>query len=455
MGPDKMIFDTIIKDGTCIIENKEGILSHIVTDIGIKNGKIKELGISPSSKAKTTFSAKGLHVLPGLIDTQVHFREPGQTHKEDFFTGTKGAILGGITSVFDMPNNSPSITDKKSYLNKLKLAQKKCWCDYAFFIGATNRNANDLTELENLTACSGIKVFMGSSTGDLLVSDSLALETILKNLKRRAAFHSEDEARLRERKSLLNVKNPSVHLHPEWRDAETALKSTQKLMALSEKYKSPIHILHVTTKEEILHFKNHKKPWMSAECTPQHLTLSAPDCYEKYGTLTQMNPPIRDIKHKEALWKGVREGLIDVIGSDHAPHTKEEKEKPYPKSPSGLTGVQTTLPLMLDHISRGHMSLIRFVELMSKNPAKLYNIRNKGSICLENDADFTLVDLNKKKEITSSWIASKSGWTVFDKWKVRGWPIATMIRGHFVMKEDEVLGEPLGEQLSFNHYFSK
>lgn len=444
-------FDLILKSGLCLIEDSQGQIQSLKRDIGIQNGVIKEIGLIPIRKGLHVFSAEGLHILPGVIDTQVHFREPGWTHKEDLYSGSKGAVLGGVTSICEMPNTSPPTVDVVSLEDKVNRAKKKCWCDYAFFMGATRENAHQLYQLEKLPSCVGIKIFMGSSTGPLLLYDPEVLDLIFRSTQKRIAIHCEDERRLQERrKSLFQTSSHlGVHLHPEWRDSETALRATRRVFSLSEKYQHPVHVLHVTTKEEIDFFSKHKKAWMSAECTPQHLTLSSPECYERFGTYAQMNPPIRSEEHREALWRGIRTRLIDVIGSDHAPHTREEKERDYPKSPSGMTGVQTSLPLMLDHVSKGHLSLERLVELMSSNPSKMYRIKGKGAIQRGYDADLTLVDMKKRKKITSSWMASRSGWTVFDNWTVQGWPKATIIRGNWVMKEDEVLNQPLGESLHF------
>ena len=417
-------------------------------DIAVAGGRIVALGDLADIKAEEVIDAQGLHVLPGVIDTQVHFREPGLEYKEDLASGTAGAALGGVTAVFEMPNTNPSTTTAEALGDKLDRAKGRAWCDHAFFVGAAKENLNDLAKLERLPGCCGIKIFMGSSTGTLLVEDDETLLSVLSQGSRRIAVHSEDEYRLRERRKIVEAEGASVHLHPEWRDVETAVNATRRLLDLARKARRRIHVLHVTTAEEI--------PLLAAchdlatvEVTPQHLTLAAPDCYDTLGSLAQMNPPIREARHRDALWRAVSQGLVDVIGSDHAPHTLEEKQKPYPESPSGMTGVQTLLPLLLDHMHHGRLSLERLVDLPSAGAARLYNILGKGRIALGYDGDFTLVDLAARRTITNDWIASKTGWTPFDGREVTGWPVATIIRGHVVMREDELLGSPLGAAVRF------
>lgn len=442
--------DLIIRNGTVVLpspQNPDRLIQDSVS-IAIKNGRIIAVGDQADAlTARETFDAKGLHVLPGVIDSQVHFREPGLTHKEDLESGTRGAVLGGVTAVFEMPNTKPSTTTAAAFQEKLDLAKGRVWSDVSFFIGATPENADDLKTLELHPNCCAVKIFMGSSTGSLLVAEDEALSRILRSGRRRVAVHSEDETRLKERKHLVEGSG-DPRLHPVWRDELTALNSTHRLIRLAREAKRPVHVLHVTTAEEA-EFLASAKDIATVETTPQHLTLAAPECYDRLGTLAQMNPPIREARHREALWKAVANRVVDVIGSDHAPHTLEEKSKKYPETPSGMTGVQTLLPLMLHHMNDGKLSLEHLVELCSRNPARLYNAIGKGEIRVGNDADFTIVDLKAQREITNSWIASKSGWTPFDGWKVNGWPVATIVRGHIVMREDQLLGSPIGEPVKF------
>jgi dihydroorotase len=287
---------------------------------------------------------------------------------------------------------------------------------------------------------------MGSSTGSLLVAEDAALEELFRVIARRAAFHSEDEIRLNERKHLRAEGDPSTH--PLWRDELTAVDSTKRLLRLARAAGKRIHVLHVTTMEEMNLLATHRDI-ASVEVTPQHLTLSAADAYARLGTYAQMNPPIRREMHRQALWGGVHGGLVDVIGSDHAPHTREEKDKPYPASPSGMPGVQTLVPVMLDHVNRGRLSLERFVDLTAHGPQRLFGLAGKGRLARGYDADLTIVDMKAKRTIRNDWIESRCGWTPFDGMEVQGWPIATIVRGRIVMRDGEIVGPAHGQPIRF------
>ena len=434
-------FELIVKGGILVNEQRMG-----EADIGISGGRIAAVGSLAASQGAKVLDATGLHVLPGVIDTQVHFREPGAEHKEDLETGSRAAVMGGVTAVFEMPNTSPPTSDAAALDYKISRATDRMFCDFAFYLGATHDNIDELAALERLPGAAGIKVFLGSSTGSLLVEDEESLGRILQAISRRAAFHSEDEARLRERMPLRREGDPSSH--PEWRDHETALISTKRLVRTAHQQGKRVHVLHTTTAEEIAFLADHKDV-ASVEVTPQHLTLAAPDAYRKLGTKAQMNPPIRDVRHREALWQGVRSGVVDVLGSDHAPHTLEEKSKSYPATPSGMTGVQTLVPIMLDHVNAGRLTLERFVQLTSHGPEKLFGIAEKGHIAPGYDADLTIVDMGAERVIEDSWIESRCGWTPFAGTKVKGWPIGTLIRGRTVMWEGEILGKAGGRPIRF------
>lgn len=435
-------FDLIVKGGILVNEQRMG-----AADIGISGGRIAAVGSLPASQGAKVLDAAGLHVLPGVIDTQVHFREPGAEHKEDLETGSRAAVMGGVTAVFEMPNTSPPTSDAAALDYKISRATDRMFCDFAFYLGATHDNIDELAVLERLPGAAGIKVFLGSSTGSLLVEDEESLGRILQAITRRAAFHSEDEARLRERMALCREGDPSSH--PEWRDHEAALISTKRLVRTAHRQGKRVHVLHTSTAEEIAFLADHKDV-ASVEVTPQHLTLAAPEAYRKLGTKAQMNPPIRDVRHREALWRGVRSGVVDVLGSDHAPHTLEEKSKSYPATPSGMTGVQTLVPIMLDHVNAGRLTLERFVQLTSHGPEKLFGISEKGHIAQGYDADLTIVDLAAERVIEDSWIESRCGWTPFAGTKVKGWPIGTLIRGRTVMWEGEILGQAGGRPIRFD-----
>lgn len=444
------MLDLIIKNGICLLphsKNPDEVIEEVV-DIGIKDGRIQEIGSLYKIQTEKEFSAKGLYVLPGLIDTQVHFREPGLEYKEDIYHGSLSAIKGGIAAVFDMPNTLPSTTNVKNWEEKIKRAEKTSWCDFAFYFGAIPENKHLLHKIECRQACPGVKIFLGHSTGNLILEDEDSLRSVFSQRQRLTAIHSEDESRLQARKHLAYAQPLSVENHPLWRDPETCLISTKRVVNLARKYKTPVHILHVSTKQE-MEFLSPHKDLVSIEVTPQHLSLHAPDCYKQYGSFVQMNPPIRDKTHREALWRAVTSGLVDMIGSDHAPHTVGEKKKPYPESPSGMPGTQTLLPLMLNHINEGRLDLKRLVKLLAHNPAKRFKIKNQGQIKKGYSANFTLVDLKAKRKIESKWLASKCGWSPFEGWPVRGWPVFVFLHGQTVVAEDEILGSPMGRKIHF------
>jgi dihydroorotase len=434
-------YDLLIRGGVCATPN--GIAP---ADIGVKGGKIASVGALGAAQAAEIFDAKGLHVLPGVIDTQVHFREPGNEHKEDLESGSRAAVLGGVTAVFEMPNTNPPTTTRAAIEDKLARAAGRMHCDYAFYVGATPANVGALAALERLPGVCGVKAFLGSSTGTLLLDREEAILAALKGGTRRMAVHSEDEARLKERKSL--AARGDVRMHPFWRDAETARASTARVLRLAREAGRRLHVLHVTTADE-LPLLAAARDLATVETTPQHLTLSAPECYERIGTYAQMNPPIREAHHRGALWAAVREGLIDVIGSDHAPHARAEKDKTYPDTPSGMPGVQTLVTILLDHVNGGRLTLERFVDLTSGGAARIFGIAGKGRIARGYDADFTIVDLKAKKRIENSWIASKCGWTPFDSMETTGWALATIIRGQTVMRDRALAASGQGEPLRF------
>ena len=435
-------YDLIIARGT--VATPEGIG---VRDIGVRGGKIVRIGDLSQADAGERIDAKGLHILPGVIDTQVHFREPGATHKEDLESGSRSAVLGGVTAVFEMPNTDPLTISAEALADKVKRGHHRMHCDFAFFVGGTHDNVKHLPEFERLPGAAGIKVFMGSSTGKLLVGDDDGLRAILKVIKRRASFHAEDEPRLNERKKFQVKGDPSSH--PVWRDEVAALMATTRLVTVARETGAKVHVLHISTGDEMKFLANHRDV-ASVEVTPQHLTLAAPECYEQLGTRAQMNPPIRPEPHRETIWWGVTNGIADALGSDHAPHTLDEKAKLYPSSPSGMPGVQTLVPVMLNHVNAGRLPLERFIDLSSTKPAKLFGIKGKGEIREGYDADFTVVDLAREETIRNSWIGSKCGWTPYAGMKVTGWPVGTIIRGRRVMWESELVSPSLGETVKFN-----
>ena len=434
-------FDTVLLGAEIV--NQDG---RSVRDLGLRDGKIAAIGALSGAKAAQVVDCTGLTILPGVMDTQVHFREPGLTHKEDLESGSRGAVLGGVTAVFEMPNTNPLTTSAKALAAKVAAAHHRMHCDFAFFVGGTAENIDDIPMLEQLPGSAGIKVFIGSSTGNLLVEDDPTLDKIIAKLSRRASFHCEDEMRLRSRMDLRVPGDPSSH--PVWRDAEAALMATKRLVTLARKHGKRVHVLHVSTGDEMEYLAAHKDV-ASVEVTPHHLTLFAPDCYERLGTYAQMNPPVRDKTHQDRIWAGVANGVADILGSDHAPHTHEEKHHAYPASHSGMTGVQTLVPTMLDHVNKGRLTLERFVDLTSAGPARLFNMASKGRIAVGYDADLTIVDLKRRETITNAWIASRAGWTPYDGVEVQGWPVGTYVRGHQVMWQGELVGPSKGEAVRF------
>ena len=433
-------YSLIIKNGSCYIEGK---FQNI--DIALSGSKIKKIGKISLNNAKV-IDASGKIVLPGAIDTQVHFREPGANDAENLESGSRAAVAGGVTSVFEMPNTNPPTSTFKEFNNKLSAAKNRMFCNYAFYFGATPDNMKELASVNTLEGCCGVKLFAGSSTGNLLVSKEKDIEKVISNSSKIISVHSEDENILLSRKKF--IKEGDVNSHPVWRNEECALESTKRVVRIAQKHKKKIHILHITTKQEI-DFFSEKREGVTFEITPQHLTLFAPDCYEKLKTFSQMNPPIRTKDHHDRLWEAVKKSLVSTIGSDHAPHTKEEKNKKYPLSPSGMPGVQTLLPVMLNHVNKGKLKIEQLIKLVCENPCDLFGIKNKGYIKENYDADLTLVDMNKEVVIKDSWIESKCGWTPFNNYKVKGFPIATIVNGEIVMENSKIISSAKGKPLTF------
>ena len=415
-------------------------------DVGVIDGRIAFIGDLSQASAGETVDAAGLTVLPGVIDTQVHFREPGLEWKEDLETGSRAAALGGVTAVFEMPNTEPNTTDPDTLADKLERARDRMWTDHAFYIGGTHENAKHLGELERLPGCCGVKVFMGASTGTLLVADDDGVREVLRHVKRRATFHSEDEYRLADRRPLARTGDWTSH--PEVRDPESAIMSTRRLVGLARETGARIHVLHVTTAEEV-EFLAHHKDVATMELTPQHLTLDGDEAYERLKGLAQMNPPIRNNYHIAGLWRGIEQGIADVLGSDHAPHTLEEKARPYPASPSGMPGVQTLVPVMLTHVANGRLSLDRFIDLTSHGANRVFGIAGKGRMAEGYDADLTIVDLKAKHVLRHEDMATRSGWTPFDGMECTGKAMATVVRGRTVMRDGELIGTAHGRPVRF------
>ncbi len=433
-------YSLIIKNGSCYINGK-----LTKTDVGLLGNKIKKIGNIKLNSSKV-YDAKDKVVLPGIIDTQVHFREPGSTDAEDLESGSRAAVLGGVTSLFEMPNTNPPTANLVEFEKKLQAAKNRMHSNYAFYFGATPNNTEQLAKLKNVEGCCGVKLFAGSSTGNLLVDKESDIEKVISSSDRIVSIHSEDEDIIRLRKKF--IKKGDVHSHPEWRNVECAMSSTRRVVKIAERYNKKIHVLHVTTKEEVDFLAMHKKN-VTFETTPQHLTLYAPDCYNKLGTYAQMNPPLRSKEHYDHLWLAIKNNIVDVLGSDHAPHLKVNKDKVYPETPSGMPGVQTIFPVMIDHVNNGKLTLSQLINLMCENPCRIFGIKNKGFIKEGYDADLTIVDMNKEVVIKNEIIASKCGWTPFHNYKVNGFPVGTIVNGTLVMSDGNILIESKGKPLEF------
>lgn len=434
-------FDLILKGG------------HVVTpwgvetaDVGVRDGRIATMGDLRTAEAAQVIDCHRLHVLPGLIDPHVHLRDPGDATVESIETGTKAAILGGLAAVFDMPNTAKSVVNREILDDKRAFLDGRAWCDVGLYVGATKKNIAELADLEHQPNVCAVKVFAGSSTGDLLVEDDASLEAVMRSGRRRICYHSEDEYRLQARKPLFTVGMPHRN-HMVWRDVETAMLGTKRLMAIARKTGRPAHILHVSTAEELAYLRDFRDV-ATVEVLLNHLTQTD-EAYERLDGYAVMNPPIRDVRHLEAAWRAVADGTVDCIGSDHAPHSRAAKERPWPDTAAGLTGVQTLVPLMLDHVTAGRLSISRLVDLMCAGPARVYGALNKGRLAAGYDADFTVVDLKRQRMIRNDWLATPAGWTPFDGTVCTGWPEMTIIRGHVAMRGDEVLGAPQGKPVSF------
>ena len=439
------MFELVIAGGTLVLPWGEE-----QADVGVCDGRIAAIGALATAEAAQRIDARGLHVLPGLIDAHVHLRDPngswGDTSVESIPTGTRAALLGGICAVFDMPNTNPSITNAEMLGRKRDYIAQAAWCDVGMYVGATKSNIAVLGSLEAEANVCAIKVFAGSSTGDLLVDDDASLERVMRGGRRRIAYHSEDEERLQARKPAYEAGGPH-RLHAEWRDVECAFLGTRRLMALARKTGRAAHILHVSTAEELEYLRDFRDV-ATVEVLVNHLTQTD-EAYERLGGYAVMNPPIRDARHMEAAWRAVADGTVDVVGSDHAPHARAAKERPWPATAAGLTGVQTIVPVMLEQVSAGRLSLSRLVDLMCAGPARVYGVVGKGRLAAGYDADFTILDMGASRVIEESWIASPCGWTPFAGMRVRGWPRMVVLRGALAMAEDEVLGAPRGRPVRF------
>ncbi len=429
---------TLIRNATVVLPDEIGSFN-----VMIENGQIIDVSASATAAADEVIDAKGLHLIPGVIDDQVHFREPGLTHKEDLLTATRACAKGGVTSFLEMPNTKPTTTSVAALHDKLALAAGKCLVNYGFYIGATPTN---LTELQNARRTPGIKIFIGSSTGDLLVDDQAALERIFGETTLPICAHCEDESTVRANAAALDG-GKDVADHSRIRDNRAALISTKRAVDLAERHKHQFHVLHVSTAEEV-EFLRGTSDLISAEACPHHLFFSIND-YPRLGSLIQMNPSIKSKADTEGVWQGLMDGTIEVIATDHAPHTMEEKRQPYPKSPSGLPAVENSLALMLNQVAHGRCLLSQVVSWMCEAPARIWKLSRKGAIRVGYDADLVLVDLNKTMEVRNEDQLTKCGWTPWHGSSLTGWPVRTMVMGQTVFLHGKLDEAVRGHEIQY------
>lgn len=439
-----------------------------VGDVQVREGRI--VAIAPSLPTATSgdkeIDARGLTLLPGVIDPQVHFRDPGLEHKEDLYTASRACARGGVTSFLEMPNTKPLTITQATLDQKLAIAAQKSLVNYGFFIGATAAN---LPDLQTATPTPGIKIFMGSMHGDLLVDQEAALDRIFATGSRLIAVHAEDQTRIAQRrKEFAGSTDPA--LHSIIQDNQAALNATQLALKLSKKYQRRLHILHMSTAEEAELLRQDKPAWVTVEVTPQHLLLNT-SFYETLGSLVQMNPPIRSVRDNEVLWQALQDGVVDFIATDHAPHTLAEKGMAPSKTssktdkgekgtgatvflepaqvPSGMPGVETSLPLMLTQAQKGRCTVEQVSRWMSGNVAEAYKIPRKGAIALGYDADLVLVDLETYKPVRREDLQTKCGWSPYEGWNLTGWPVVTLVGGNVVFDHGKFFTETRGKPLEF------
>ncbi|MGB1467771.1 MAG: dihydroorotase [Candidatus Thalassarchaeaceae archaeon] len=426
-------------NGRLLVQNATMVLPNRIVegDLRVSDGLIKTIapfgGLQPEI-GEQVIDGTGLHLLPGAIDPHVHFRDPGNTEKEDLESGSRAASAGGITSFLDMPNTSPNAINRSAIEAKIASAAKKSVTHHGFFIGATNSNISDLQSVEGMDGVCGIKIFMGSSTGDLLVHEQKYLENIFANTGGIIATHAEDEERLQSRIPKFEHRK-DIAAHAECRDVECALIATKRAAALANDHDHRLHIVHLTSGKEADWLASNKGDLITTEVCTQHLTFNQDDV-EKLGSRALMNPPIRYTEDRDKLWKRLKDGTIDCVVTDHAPHTLQAKSVGFPNAPAGMPGVETSLPLMLTHSVEGKCSVSDIVKWMCAGPAKVYGIKNKGSLVEGFDGDLTLVDLENNRVIQDSDTWTKVGWTPYAGMELTGWPIYTIVDGNIVHKRE-------------------
>jgi dihydroorotase len=441
----------MVFSSSLIIHNAEILLptgEFLLGDVQIRDGKIVQItpaNASPPPDGETQIvDASGLTLLPGVIDPQVHFREPGLEHKEDLSTASRACARGGVTSFLEMPNTRPLTTTQSALDDKLQRAASKSLVNYGFFIGAT---AEILPDLLQAHPTPGIKVFMGSMHGDLLLDQEQVLDKLFSQGHRLIAVHAENQARIDQRRQQFADRSDRA-VHSLIQDNQTALEATQLALKLSKRYQRRLHILHLSTAEEAELLRQDKPAWVTAEVTPQHLLLNT-SAYETIGSLAQMNPPLRSAHDNQVLWQALLDGVIDFIATDHAPHTLAEKALPYPKSPSGMPGVETSLALLLTQAKQNRCTVAQVSNWMSTAIAHAYRIPHKGLIAPGYDADLVLVDLNTYRPVLRQDLQTKCGWSPFEGWNLTGWAVTTIVGGQIAYDRGRFYTDVRGKALQF------
>jgi dihydroorotase len=431
---------TLIKGAQCVFP--DGIR---FANVILENDKIADIDAPETASADEVIDAVGLHLIPGVIDDQVHFRDPGLTHKEDLHTGSLACAKGGITTFLEMPNTKPPAITQPGIDEKLAIAASKSVVNYGFYIGATPDNVRDLETAQRIP---GIKIFIGSSTGNLLVDEQEALERIFAETTLPICAHCEDETTVRENTARLNG-GTTYAQHSQIRDHRCAKIATERAINLAHKYNHRFHVLHVSTADELPLIQDHRN-LITAEVCPHHVFFNIDD-YERLGSLVQMNPSIKTVEDNRALWSALLEDMIQVVATDHAPHTKEEKNQPYPASPSGLPAVENVLALMLNEVHAGRITLERVVASMCDAPARVWDIVNKGRLAVGYDADVALIDLSKTQTIDNDQQLTKSGWSPWHGESLTGWAVRTIVMGRTVFQDDRVDANHRGQAAKYDH----
>jgi dihydroorotase len=433
----------LIKNATVVLPTGCERMSVLV-----EGSRIAALDAAVHTRADEVIDAAGLHLIPGVIDDQVHFREPGLTHKEDLRSASRACAKGGVTTFLEMPNTRPPAITQGRLEEKLALAAEKSLVNYGFYMGATPDNVD---ELKKATRTPGIKIFIGSSTGDLLVDEQDALERIFAETKLPICAHCEDETTVRQNTARLTAGGRQLTLadHSRIRDHEAAVIATRRAMDLAFRHNHRFHVLHVSTAQECDLLADHRN-LVTAEVCPHHLFFNTGD-YARLGTLVQMNPSLKTAADSRRLWQALLEGRIQVVATDHAPHTLEEKQQPYPKSPSGLPAVENSLALLLNQVALGRCTIEQVVHWMAGAPARVWDIVNKGRIAPGYDADLVLVDLNKSATIDSDTQETKSRWSPWHGVSLTGWPVRTWVMGQEVFREGRIDDSIRGQEATYDH----